>query len=74
MASKAFDNEFLKNLELLNRDQQNKVIAYVRKLLKSTTDNHQALLLFAGAIKPDDAQEMTAAIKAGCENIDSNEW
>jgi hypothetical protein len=49
MASKAFENEFLKNLELLSKEQQNKVITYVKALLKRTkSNNQQALLQFAG--------------------------
>ena len=75
MASKAFENEFLKNLERLTEEQQNKVIMYVKALLKKTkSNNQQALLQFAGSIKSTDAQEIRAAIEAGCENIDNNEW
>jgi hypothetical protein len=75
MASKAFENEFLKNLELLTKQQQNKVITYVKALLKRTKFNsQQALLQFAGGLKSKDVEEIRAAIEAGCENIDKNEW
>jgi len=75
MASKAFENEFLKTLELLSKEQQNRVIAYVKELLKRTKgNNQQALLQFAGCFKTKDVQEISSAIEAGCENIDKNEW
>ena len=75
MLSKAFENEFLKNLDLLNKEQQNKVLTYVKSLLKRTKDStQQELLQFAGSIDSKDIQEMNAAIEAGCENVDKNEW
>ncbi len=75
MASKAFENEFLKSLELLSKEQQNRAITYVKALLKRTKSNNQeALLQFAGSFKSKDAQEISSAINAGCENIDKNEW
>lgn len=75
MASKAFENEFLKNLGLLSKDQQDKVSTYIRALVKRTRSNSpQALLQFAGSLKLKDVQEITLAIEAGCENIDKNEW
>jgi hypothetical protein len=75
MASKTFENEFLKGLDLLSKEQQDKVISYVRALLKRTkSNNQQALLQFAGSFKSKDVQEISSAIEAGCENIDKNEW
>jgi len=74
MLSKAFENEFFKNLTLLSKEQQSKVLAYVKSLLKRTKNTNQELLQLAGSIDPKDIQEMSAAIEAGCENIDKNEW
>ncbi len=75
MASKTFENEFLKTLELLSKEQQNRVITYVKSMLKRTkSNNKQALLQFAGSFKSKDVQEISSAIEAGCENIDKNEW
>ena len=52
MASKAFENEFLRNLGLLSKEQQNKVLSYVKSLLKRTKNtNQQELLQFAGSIE-----------------------
>lgn len=75
MTTKSFENEFLKTLELLNKEQQNKAITYLKALLKRTKRNNQeALLQFAGSLKPEDIQEISSAIVQGCENIDKNEW
>ena len=75
MASKAFENEFLKNLELLSKEQQDRVITYVKALLKRTkSNNQQALLQFAGSFKSKDVQEISSAIEAGCENIDPDRY
>lgn len=75
MASKTFENEFLKDLDLLSKEQQNKVISYVKALLKRTkASQHNGLLQFAGSLNPKDVQEISSAIEAGCESIDKNEW
>jgi hypothetical protein len=75
MASKTFDSEFLKSLELLSKQQQQKVITYVKALLRRTRNNNkQPLLQFAGSLKASDLLEMSSAIASGCENIDTNEW
>jgi len=75
MASKAFEHEFLKGLDLLSKEQQNKVISYIKALLKRTKGNNQReLLQFAGGFNSKDVQEISSAIEAGCENIDKNEW
>jgi len=75
MASKAFENEFLKTLELLSKEQQNRAITYVKALLKRTkSNNHQALLQFAGSFTSKDVQEISSALEAGCENIDPDRY
>lgn len=78
MESKAFENEFLKNLESLSKEQQQKVISYIQALWKGakkdSVKSAQSLLQFAGSLSSKDVQEMSSAIKAGCENIDKNEW
>ena len=74
MLSKAFENEFFKNLTLLSKEQQSKVLAYVKSLLKRKKNTNHELLQLAGSIDPKDIREMSAAIEAGCENIDKNEW
>lgn len=74
MVSKALENEFLRNLGLLNKEQQGKVLAYVRSLLSKTNKANQDLLQLAGSIDPQDLRQMSEAIETGCENIDKNEW
>ncbi|HRJ30544.1 MAG TPA: hypothetical protein PLV21_17370 [Cyclobacteriaceae bacterium] len=75
MASKTFENELLKGLYLLSKEQQDKVISYVKALMKRTkSNNQQELLQFAGSFTTKDAQEISSAIEQGCENIDKNEW
>lgn len=73
MQSKAFENEFLKNLGKLTRQQQDKVLAYVKLLLRRDSGT-QRLLQFAGSLDAASVREMSEAIAAGCENIDRNEW
>lgn len=69
MAKDAFENDFLKNLELLSKEQQHKVITCVKSLLKRTKSNdQQTLLQFAGSLNSTDIQEISSAIEAGCEN------
>ena len=75
MMSKAVENELLKNFSLLSKEQQDKVFAYIKSLLdKSRKTNQNSLLQFAGIMEPEDAQEISMAIEAGCENDDRNEW
>lgn len=72
MPSKAFENELLKSLGMLTREQQNKALAYIKSLLKR--GNRHNLLQFAGSLDSVSVNEMSKAIEAGCENIDKNEW
>ena len=75
MESKAFENEFLKNLGLLSKEQQSKVLAFVKSLLnRDQKTNQQELLKSAGSIDPNSVREMSTAIEAGFENVDKNEW
>lgn len=67
--SKAFENEFLKNLGLLSKEQQSKVLAYIKTLLKTPPSSSHELLRFAGSIDKAEVEKMRAAIEAGCENI-----
>ncbi|HEX5167783.1 MAG TPA: hypothetical protein VFW11_01315 [Cyclobacteriaceae bacterium] len=73
MKSKAFENEFLKNLEKLTQEQQEKALAYIKSLLKRDSGNER-LLQFAGSLDPTSLREMSEAIEEGCENIDKDEW
>jgi hypothetical protein len=74
MVSKAFENELLKGLALLSKEQQDKVLSYVKSFLNRSGNSNQELLKLAGSIDSKSIQEMKSAIEAGCENIDVNEW
>jgi hypothetical protein len=75
MSSKTFENEFLKGFDQLTKEQQDKVISYIKALLKRTKSNpNSGFLQFAGSLNPKDVEEISSAIEAGCENIDKNEW
>lgn len=73
MLSKAFENEFLKNLGKLTREEQNKVLAYAKSLLNHNR-SRQGLLLFAGSLDSVSIREISEAVESGCEDIDKNEW
>jgi len=73
MQSKAFESEFIKNLQLLSKEQQGKAMAYIKSLLTKSRSQHD-LLQFAGSLDEKSVREISEAIKAGCENIDKNEW
>ncbi len=75
MESKAFENEFIKNIELLSQEQRAKALVFVKSLLtKPKAHREQGLLKFAGSIDHNTANEMRKAIQEGCKNIDENEW
>jgi hypothetical protein len=68
---------FTKGLDQLQltKEQQDKVISYIKALLKRTKSNpNSGLLQFAGSLNPKDVEEISSAIEAGCENTDKNEW
>ncbi len=74
MLSKAFETEFFKSIALLSKEQQSKVLSYVKTLLDRSRNTNQKLLQFAGAIEPRDTVEIANAIEAGCEKVDKDEW
>ncbi|MFN6946264.1 MAG: hypothetical protein ACK4ND_15045 [Cytophagaceae bacterium] len=74
MLSKSFENEILKNLNLLEKDQQNRVLNYIKSLLKNSKGTQIDLLKFAGSFDPKEIQQISKAIEDDCENIDKNEW
>ena len=76
MGSNNFENELLKNINLLSKEQQVKVLAFVRTLLQSrlTINDNKDILKFAGAFDSESLKEMSAAINADCGNIDKDEW
>jgi len=63
MQSTAFENEFLKNLKKLTREQQNRALAYIKLLLRRD-QKQQELLQFAGSLDARSIREMSEAIEA----------
>jgi len=76
MGSNPFENELLKNINLLSKAQQAKVSAFVRSLLENSlrSGNNADILKFAGAFDAQSLKEMSAAISADCGNVDKDEW
>jgi len=74
--SNNFENELLRNINLLSKEQQVKVLAFVRTLLQSrlTINDNKNILKFAGAFDIESLKEMSAAINADCGNIDKDGW
>lgn len=73
MRTKAFEIEFLKNLELLSDAEQVMALAYIKSLLPKET-NQTKLLQWAGGLDEKSIDEMKKAIEEGCENVEENAW
>jgi len=74
--SNAIVAEVVEKLTHLPEDVQRKVLHYVDALAAARARGvpGKDLLKFAGIISKEDAEEMRAAIEAGCEQVDLNEW
>jgi hypothetical protein len=68
--------QVVERLNDLPDELQRRVLEYVQALEATTVRDvpGSQLLQFAGTIPLEDLQVMAAAIEAGCEQIDSNEW
>lgn len=68
--------EILQFLDMMENSSRQKVLAFIKSLLKSgkKKKNQHTILEFAGAFKKDDLKEIKVAIEHGCEGIDRNEW
>lgn len=74
MINESLENEFIRNLSLLDKEQQEQVLAYIKSLIQKPKISESDILLFAGTMDSNDAREISQAIEAGCESIDNNEW
>ena len=70
------EKEILDEIHKLGKGQQAEVLEFVRSLAKSETTGvpGKTLLRFAGTIDRADLDKMAEAIRADCENVNSNEW
>jgi hypothetical protein len=68
--------QVVERLSVLPDNLQRRVLEYVEALDASVRQGVPGteLLQFAGTIAPDDLRVMAAAIEAGCEQVDVNEW
>lgn len=76
MKKAALKIEILHYLGMLESSGQDKVLAFVKELFKSSEKkriNH-SLLSFAGIFNTSDLKEISSAISEGCETIDKKEW
>lgn len=60
----------------LKDDQRIRLLEFARSLSDSPAsgENGKTLMRFAGTIEKDDIVIMRAAIDAGCEIVNANEW
>ncbi len=68
--------EIVEQVQVLPDNLQYQVLSFVRTLrtLAQPGTSGKELLTFAGRISLDDVEEMRDAIKAGCEQVEWNEW
>ena len=66
--------EVVTQLETLPDDLQQQVLDFVNNLKGRQGTPGKKLIHFAGAIPPDELQQMSQAIEEGCEQVDLNGW
>ncbi len=76
MTHSSIKKEIVEQLDHLPLELQKQVLDFTRTLASSPPKGvpGKQLLSFAGILKPADAQAMTQAIEAGCEQVDADEW
>jgi hypothetical protein len=66
-------DQIIAQLQRLNSSQQQEVLKYTLKFPLPVGTSSETLLKFAGAIAPDQLDQMEKAIE-DCEQVDLNEW
>ena len=68
--------EIYEKVQILPNNFQYQVLSFVRTLETFTQEGTlgKNLLKFAGTIPLEDLEVMSETIKAGCEQVDLNEW
>jgi len=64
----------MKYLSSLGKNQQSKVLDYLKSLVHEKKTSSSQLLSFAGAIPAAELKQMEQVINQGCEHIDEHEW
>ncbi len=66
--------EILKTINVLNKEQQLKLLGFVDSLISKKAKSEFNILNLAGSISKEDLRLMQEAINEDCETIDKNEW
>jgi hypothetical protein len=68
--------QILEQINGLPHEQQRRVLEFARALALSSPLGvpGKELVRFGGLISPEDLKQISAAIEAGCERIDADEW
>lgn len=67
-------NQILETIKNFNKDQQFKLLEFIKSIKPSKRKTGKDLLKFVGKIPKSDLKIMQSSINEGCENIDKNEW
>ena len=68
----SISKEIKKSILSLDKTDQNKVLNYVRSLLKNKKGSDFST--YFGSLTKEDAKSIKNAVEKGCEKIDQNEW
>jgi hypothetical protein len=76
MVLPAIKERILTDLDRLSPEQQERAADLVHGLASALPRGASVedLLSVAGTLDPESAREMTAAVEAGCERVDLDEW
>ena len=74
MTTAAINREIMKYLSSLGKAKQEKVLDFLKSLVKDKNPPSAQLLSFAGSIHSDDLKQIEQAINDGCEHIDEHGW
>jgi Sec7-like guanine-nucleotide exchange factor len=72
MMDNSISKEIKKSILSLDKTDQNKVLNYVRSLLKNKKSSDFST--YFGSLTKEDAKSIKNAVEKGCEKIDHNEW
>ena len=64
----------IKEFEKLDKEGQNKLLEYAKRLTRSRGDKNSNVLKLAGSISTNEIKLIDEVIKEGCEKVDHDEW
>lgn len=78
MATRSDREELLRHFEKLSPEKQRELLAYARSLTEADAvpkgTPGKDLLVFSGAIGPNDVGKIARAIEEDCEQVDRSAW